>query len=138
MRTRVEKSLVDVTVWEGLAENAADTLRKGDRTIVFGRIKQQSWESRDGEKRSKIIVQAEDVAPSLLWATAVIKKVDDRSDRDEPRRSNTRSARDDDEPTRSRSSRSAEPTRRSSRDDDDNPPPRRRQTVRDETDEDKF
>jgi single-strand DNA-binding protein len=67
-------SFFDVTCWGQMAENAAESLPKGARVIVVGRLDQRSWETQDGDKRSKVEIQAEDIAPSLKWATAQITK----------------------------------------------------------------
>lgn len=63
-------SWVDVTCWEQLAENVAESVNKGDRVSVIGRLTQDRWETSDGDKRSKIKVVADDVAVSLKWSTA--------------------------------------------------------------------
>ena len=65
-------SFFDVTCWATLGENCAASLRKGSRVVVTGRLEQQSWESPSGEKRSKIVIVADDVGPSLRWATAEV------------------------------------------------------------------
>ena len=62
-------SYFDVTCWRQLAENVSDSLTKGSRVVVHGRLDQRSWETQDGEKRSKVEIVADDVAPSLKWAT---------------------------------------------------------------------
>lgn len=67
-------SYFDVVCWAQLAENAAQTLTRGTRVIVTGRLDQRSWENAEGEKRSKIEIVADEVAPSLRWATASITK----------------------------------------------------------------
>lgn len=67
-------SYFDVVCWAQLAENAAQSLTRGTRVIVTGRLDQRSWENQDGEKRSKIEIVADEVAPSLRWATATITK----------------------------------------------------------------
>ena len=59
-----------VTAWRSLAENVAESLTKGARVMVYGRLQQRSWETPEGEKRSVVEVQAEEVGPSLRWATA--------------------------------------------------------------------
>jgi single-strand DNA-binding protein len=69
-----ETSFYRCTVWRSLAENLADSLSKGDRVIVYGRLQQRSWETPEGDKRSVVEVQAEDVGPSLKWATATAKR----------------------------------------------------------------
>jgi len=67
-------SFFDVTCWGQLGENVAESVQKGSRVIVYGRLDQRSWETQDGEKRSKVEIIADEVAPSLKWATAVITK----------------------------------------------------------------
>jgi single-strand DNA-binding protein len=52
-----------------LAEHVAE-LAKGDRVIVYGTLRQRSWQTEDGERRGAVEVQAEEVGPSLRWATA--------------------------------------------------------------------
>ena len=66
-------SFFDVTCWKELAENVASSLPKGARVMVTGRLEQQSWES-DGQRRYKVHVVADDVGPSLRWATASVEK----------------------------------------------------------------
>jgi single-strand DNA-binding protein len=72
-------SFFDVVCWRDLAENAAESLAKGARVLVTGRLEQRSWETNDGEKRSKIEVVADEVGPSLRWATAQVTKNERRS-----------------------------------------------------------
>ena len=67
-------SFFDVTCWRDLAEHVAESLGKGTRVVVYGRIEQDTWENSDGEKRSKVKVVAEEIAPSLRWATATVEK----------------------------------------------------------------
>ena len=67
-------SYFDVVCWGQLAENAAQSLTKGSRVMVDGRLDQRSWENQEGEKRSKIEITADEVAPSLRWATVSITK----------------------------------------------------------------
>ena len=70
-----DTSFFDVTCWRDLADHVAESISKGDRVIIFGRLDQRSWETQDGEKRSKVEIVADDVAPSLRWATAEISRV---------------------------------------------------------------
>lgn len=79
-----EVSFFDVTCWRELAENVSESLVKGSRAYVTGRLEQQSWE-KDGEKRSKVIVVADDVGPSLRWATAQVQKNERRDGAPPPR-----------------------------------------------------
>lgn len=67
-------SFFDIVCWQDMAENASESLAKGSRVLVTGRLEQRSWETQDGEKRSKIEVVAEEIGPSLRWATAEVKK----------------------------------------------------------------
>jgi single-strand DNA-binding protein len=69
-----ETSFFDVTAWNDLATNIANSLGKGDRVVVTGRIEQRTWETDNGDKRSKVDLVAEDVGPSLRWATASVTK----------------------------------------------------------------
>lgn len=56
--------------WRDMAENVAESLQKGARVMVVGRLQQRSWEDQDGNKRSAVEVQVDEVGPSLRWATA--------------------------------------------------------------------
>jgi single-stranded DNA-binding protein len=58
----------DPYVWRQLAEHVTESLAKGDRTVVIGRLKSRSWETPEGDKRSVVEVEADEVAPSLRWA----------------------------------------------------------------------
>jgi single-strand DNA-binding protein len=63
-----EPSFYDVTCFRLLAESAAETIAKGERVIVSGKLKQSRWET-DGQKRSKIELIADDIGKSVLWAS---------------------------------------------------------------------
>jgi single-strand DNA-binding protein len=67
-------SFFDVTAWQQLAENVSESVQKGTRVVVAGRLDQRSWETQDGEKRSKVEIVADEIAPSLRYATATIVK----------------------------------------------------------------
>jgi single-strand DNA-binding protein len=71
-------SFFDVVCWRELADNVSESLTKGSRVIVTGRLEQRSWETPDGDKRSKIEVVADEIGPSLRWATAEVRKTDRR------------------------------------------------------------
>lgn len=73
-------SYFDVTCWRQLAENVSDSLTKGSRVVVYGRLDQRSWENQDGDRRSKVEIVADDVAPSLKWATAELSRNEFRGD----------------------------------------------------------
>ena len=63
-------------VWRDAAENVVESLEKGMRVIVNGRLRQRSYETREGEKRSVYEVEVDEVGPSLKWATAKVSKSD--------------------------------------------------------------
>jgi single-strand DNA-binding protein len=65
-----DTSYFRVNVWRQLAEHVADSLAKGDRAVVIGRLRSRSWETPEGERRSVVEVEADEVAPSLRWAIA--------------------------------------------------------------------
>jgi single-strand DNA-binding protein len=72
-------SFFNVTCWRDLAHNVGESLQKGARVIVTGRLDQRSWETQEGDKRSVVEVVADEVGPSLRWATATIAR-NERSD----------------------------------------------------------
>jgi len=61
-------------IWKQAAENVANSLTKGSRVIVQGRLKQRSYETREGEKRTVYEVEVDEVGPSLKYATAQVTK----------------------------------------------------------------
>jgi single-strand DNA-binding protein len=65
-----DTSFFRVNVWRQLAEHVAESLSKGDRAVVIGRLKSRSWETPEGDKRSVVEVEADEVAPSLRWVVA--------------------------------------------------------------------
>jgi single-strand DNA-binding protein len=67
-------SFFDVVCWGTLGENCAQSLTRGTRVIVSGRLDQRSWEGQEGEKRSKVEIVADEVSPSLRFATVKIEK----------------------------------------------------------------
>ncbi|MFN8105637.1 MAG: single-stranded DNA-binding protein [Acidimicrobiia bacterium] len=70
-----ESHFFTVTAWRDLAENAASSLKKGMRIVVTGTLRQRSWETDSGDKRSVVEIQADELGPSLRWATAEVQKV---------------------------------------------------------------
>ena len=62
-------------VWRDMAENVAESLSKGTRVLVMGRLRSRSYEDRNGETRWVTEIEADEVCPSLRWATADVKKV---------------------------------------------------------------
>jgi single-strand DNA-binding protein len=67
-------SYFEVQGYGAMAENAANSLQKGARVLVTGRLEQRSWETENGDKRSIVEINADEIAPSLKFATAVITK----------------------------------------------------------------
>jgi single-strand DNA-binding protein len=70
-----------VIVWRDQAEHAAESLAKGNRVVVMGRLQQRSWAAEDGSARSTIEVVAEELGPSLRWATATTTRTTRSQDR---------------------------------------------------------
>ncbi|MCT2586488.1 single-stranded DNA-binding protein [Actinophytocola gossypii] len=62
-------------IWRQSAENVAESLTRGARVIVSGRLKQRSFETREGEKRTVVELEVDEVGPSLRYATAKVNKV---------------------------------------------------------------
>jgi single-strand DNA-binding protein len=69
-------------VWRSQAEHLADSLTKGDRVMVTGRLRQRSWETPDGDKRSVTELEADEVGASLKWATAKVERSSQRGNGD--------------------------------------------------------
>jgi single-strand DNA-binding protein len=61
-------------IWRQAAENVAETLTRGTRVVVQGRLKQRSFETREGEKRTVIELEVDEIGPSLRYATAKVVK----------------------------------------------------------------
>lgn len=71
-----EVDFFDVVGWRELGEHVSESLTKGTRVIVTGRLQQERWETDGGQKRSKVGITADEIGPSLRWATASVTKVD--------------------------------------------------------------
>lgn len=69
-----EASFFNITCWGDLGENVSASVKKGSRVIVTGRLQQRSWETQDGEKRSVVEVNADDVGASMKWAQVEIER----------------------------------------------------------------
>jgi len=65
-----ETSFFQVNVWRDQATNAAESLSKGDRAVVVGRLRTRSWQTPEGDKRSVVEVEADEIGSSLKFATA--------------------------------------------------------------------
>jgi single-strand DNA-binding protein len=74
-RREQEASFFTVIVWRDQAEHAAESLAKGSRVVVVGRLQQRAWTAEDGGTRQLVEVVAEELGPSLRWATATTSKV---------------------------------------------------------------
>lgn len=75
-----ETIFMDCSAWREMAENVVDSLsEKGMRVIVQGRLKSQSWDDKQtGQKRSKMVLDVDEIGPALRYATAKVTKVDRR------------------------------------------------------------
>jgi single-strand DNA-binding protein len=71
-----------VNGWRGQAEHLADSLSKGDRVMVTGRLRQRSWETPEGDKRPVTEIAADEVGASLKWATAKVERASQRGNGD--------------------------------------------------------
>ncbi|MDJ0792224.1 MAG: single-stranded DNA-binding protein [Acidimicrobiia bacterium] len=69
-----DSSFFGGTCWRDVAENVAESLSKGSRIIVTGRLKQRSWETNEGDKRSVVEIDIQEIGPSLRWATATVTR----------------------------------------------------------------
>jgi single-strand DNA-binding protein len=69
-----EALFLNCSVWRQAAENAAESLQRGMRVVVQGRLKARSYETREGEKRTVFEIDVEEVGPSLKYATAKVTK----------------------------------------------------------------
>ena len=69
-----ETSYFTANAWRTLAENVAESLTKGSRVVVVGRLQTRSWETQEGDKRTVTEIEADEIGPSLRWATAKIEK----------------------------------------------------------------
>ncbi len=71
-------SFFNVVVWGDMAENVGHSITKGTRVVVTGRLEQRSWETEQNEKRSVVEIVAEEIAPSLRFATVEISRTERR------------------------------------------------------------
>jgi single-strand DNA-binding protein len=74
-RREQEASFFTVVVWRDQAEHAVESLSRGSRVVVVGRLQQRSWTAEDGSARSVVEVLTEELGPSLRWATATTTRV---------------------------------------------------------------
>jgi single-strand DNA-binding protein len=69
-----ETTFMNVNCWRDLAENAAESLTKGDRVLVIGRVRVRSYENREGQTVWTTEIEADEIAPSLRWARASVTR----------------------------------------------------------------
>ena len=69
-----ETTFLNVNAWRDLGENAAESLKKGDRVVVIGRVRVRSYENREGQTVWTTEIEADEIAPSLRWAQAVVTR----------------------------------------------------------------
>lgn len=79
-----EALFLRASVWRDLAEHVAGSLTKGSRVIATGRLKQRSYETREGEKRSTIELEVDEIGPSLRYATAQVTRTSSNNGRTRP------------------------------------------------------
>jgi len=70
-----EPLFLSCTVWRQVAENVAESLQRGARVIVSGRLRQRTYETKEGEKRTVIELEVDEIGPSLRYATAKVQKM---------------------------------------------------------------
>jgi single-strand DNA-binding protein len=70
-----EALFLTCNVWRQAAENVAESLQRGARVIVSGRLKQRTYETKEGEKRTVFEVEVDEIGPSLRYATAKVQKM---------------------------------------------------------------
>ena len=63
------------SIWRQAAENVAESLQRGMRVVVQGRLRARTWETREGEKRTSFEIDVEEIGPSLKFATAKVNRV---------------------------------------------------------------
>ncbi len=69
-------SFFNVVCWGDMAENVSESLSRGSRVLVTGRLDQRSWDTPEGDKRSVVEINAEEIGPSLRWATAEVRRTE--------------------------------------------------------------
>jgi single-strand DNA-binding protein len=70
-----EPLFLSCTVWRQAAEHVAESLQRGTRVVVSGRLRQRSYETKEGEKRTVIELEVDEIGPSLRYATAKVQKM---------------------------------------------------------------
>jgi single-strand DNA-binding protein len=70
-----DPTFLSCTVWRQAAENVAESLQRGSRVILSGRLRQRSYETKEGEKRTVMEIEVDEIGPSLRYATAKVQKM---------------------------------------------------------------
>ena len=70
-----EPLFLSCTVWRQVAENVAESLSRGSRVIISGRLRQRTYETKEGEKRTVIDLEVDEIGPSLRYATAKVQRM---------------------------------------------------------------
>lgn len=70
-----EATYLNATCWRDMAENVAESLHKGDRVVVIGRVKVRSYENKEGQTVYVTEIEADEIAPSLRWAKANVNRI---------------------------------------------------------------
>ncbi|WP_280186204.1 MULTISPECIES: single-stranded DNA-binding protein [Nocardia] len=70
-----EALFMPCSIWREAAENVAESLTRGARVIVSGRLRQRSWQTAEGDKRSRVELEVEEIGPSLRYATAKVNRI---------------------------------------------------------------
>ena len=93
-----QTSFFDIAAWSTLAENVASSIQRGTRVTVVGRLEQRTWDTDDGGKRSRVEIVADEVSPSLRWATAAVTKNERDDNHNQPTSKSAPSYTSNDEP----------------------------------------
>ena len=78
-------SYYTVTAWRGIAEHVAASLHKGDRVVAVGRMRQDEWTTEGGETRRRYVIDADDLAASIRYATVEVTEANPRPEATEPK-----------------------------------------------------
>jgi single-strand DNA-binding protein len=73
-----ETSFFNIICWGDMADHVSQSVTKGSRIMVMGRLRQRTWETDNGEKRNQFEIIADEIGPSLRWATVTINRTERR------------------------------------------------------------
>lgn len=77
-----DASFMRCNIWREQGENVAESLQRGNRVVVTGRLKQSNWETKEGEKRSRIEIDVDEIGASMKFASVTIHRAERASDND--------------------------------------------------------